>query len=94
LYYLSPILFDDNSNIIIQKINELLITLPQLFNEENLLTSYVNKNYDLNHYTLTDYNTIDKSWMTDKNPDKEDEFNSYMKIIDNTASFRENIMLN
>ena len=81
---LSPILQTDSSNQLVQKVNAFLSTLP----ESTLITSYVSKNYDLNHESLSTF-IINKNWMYEKvKINEEEEAMSYIQIINNTKEFQ------
>lgn len=87
---LSPILQSDNSNILVQQINDNLLALSGLFNNEDLISSYVTKDYDLNQYQLTSY-TTSNAWMYIKNitsEEEEEEVQSYMDILLQVSGFR------
>ena len=81
---LLPILQTDNSNQLVQKVNTFLSTLQ----EPNSITSYVDKNYDLNHESLSTF-IINKNWMYEKiKINEEEEAISYIQIINNTKEFQ------
>ncbi len=81
---LSPILQTDSSNQLVQKVNTFLSTLP----EPNLITSYVDKNYNLNHKSLSTF-IINKDWIYEKvKSNEEEEAISYIQTINNTKEFQ------
>ena len=81
---LSPILQTDSSNQLVQKVNTFLSTLP----EPNLITSYVNKNYNLNRESLSTF-IINKDWIYEKvKSNEEEEVISYIQTINNTKEFQ------